>query len=465
MCTQNKDPKRLATIAIVLIAAIIFAIPAASGTNVRVVIPDDELLEGETFPVTIEIDDVVNLDSGQFDLYFDSKVVNVTDAGDSVEDGNIEGIDVPISNWQIMNYDSWTGDKKIRVLFDTPDKFEGVSGSGNLATISFEVTGKNGDHSVLNFCHDEDTPKLVAFNASILNATWIDGNVAIGTSERNSTATPTPTYTATQKYDVSVYVKNLDDDSSEVHLLIDEEDRGYKTVSSGKTSPKYDKPAPRDYSLEEGAHTFTIRWFDTDTDEGYEKTEEHSITSATTIILQTDEHTEDEDEISAQVYVKNLDDEDQTVYLYIDGDYKKYMSIASDSTGYYDKYEFEDDEDALHSFKIIWLDPETDEEYQKITRSYITGEEALTLYIDKHTKEDMILLSNETPTPVSTPAQSTGNSQPSVRNTASSTTFHTDPAPPENSAGNNGSGPGITPLYTLIGLLAVMFALVQIRRS
>jgi len=163
--------------------------------------------------------------------------------------------------------------------------------------------------------------------------------------------------------------------------------------------------------------------------------------------------------------VNSLDDEDQTVHLYIDGDYKKYMSIASDRTGYYDKYEFEDDEDALHSFKIIWLDPETDEEYQKITRSYITGEEALTLYIDKHTKEDMILLSNETPTPVSTPAQSTGNSQPSVRNTASSTTFHTDPAPPENSAGNNGSGPGITPLYTLIGLLAVMFALVQIRRS
>jgi hypothetical protein len=268
-----------------------------------------------------------------------------------------------------------------------------------------------------------------------------------------------------------VYVKNLDDDSSEVHLLIDEEDRGYKTVSSGKTSPKYDKPAPRDYSLEEGAHTFTIRWFDTDTDKWYEKTEKYSITAATTIILHTDEHTEDEDEISAQVYVENLDDDDQTVYLYLDGDYNKYMSIAANSTGYYDKYEFEDDEDTLHSFKIVWRDPGTDEEFEKITRSYITGEEAVTLYVDKHTKDDMILLS-EIPTPVQArstpaapPAQSTGNSQPSIRNTASSTTFHTDSALPENSAGNDGSGPGITPLYTLIGFIAAGFALLQIRRS
>jgi len=480
MCTHNKDQKRPATIAIILIAATIFAIPTAAGTNVRVVVPDYELSGGDTFPVTIEIDDVENLDSGQFDLYFNSKVITVLnvvddDCASAVEAGSIGGTEVPIEgcSTNIGGYAASAGDSVMWLTFNLAG-FDGVSGSGHLATITFEVTGESGDYSVLNFHHDEDTPNLVDTGVYRINATWIDGNVAIGTSERNSTATPTPTSTSNtkQSYDVSVYVNNLDDDKLDVHLLIDEADRGYKTVSSDKTSPKYDKPASRDYELEDGTHTFTIRWFDTDTNKWYEKTEEHDITVATTIILQTDEHTEDEDEISAQMYVKNLDDDDQTVYLYLDGDYKKYMSITANSTGYYDKYEFEDDEDTLHSFKIVWRDPGTDEEYEKITRSYITGEEAVTLYVDKHTKEDMMLLSNEPPTPVqprstptAPPAQSTGNSQPSTRNTVSSTTFHTDPALPENSAENNGSGPGITPLYTLIGFITAGFALLQIRRS
>jgi acetylglutamate synthase len=98
----------------------------------------------------------------------------------------------------------------------------------------------------------------------------------------------------------------------------------------------------------------------------------------------------------------------------------------------------------LHSFKIIWRDPGTNEEYEKITRSYISGEEAVTLYVDKHTEEDMILLSDETLTPVSTRSTSTAttsrsasNSQPSPGKTPSSTTFYTDPTLAESPTGNN----------------------------
>ena len=172
MCTQNKDPKRLATIAIVLIATIIFAIPAASGTNVRVVIPDDELLEGETFPVTIEIDDVVNLDSGQFDLYFDSKVINVLnvvddDCASAVEAGNIGGTDVPIEgcSTNIGGYAASAGDSVMWLTFNLAG-FDGVSGSGHLATITFEVTGESGDGSVLNLHHDANTPLLVDIHSN-----------------------------------------------------------------------------------------------------------------------------------------------------------------------------------------------------------------------------------------------------------------------------------------------------------
>ena len=322
--------------------------------------------------------------------------------------------------------------------------------------------------------HDANTPHLVDSAGNKMSATWIDGNVTLGTSEPHPTATPTAiqTSTHTTKYETTVYVYNRDDDKLAVHLLINGEDRGQQDIASGGTSKTYEQDPFRAsyFKFEAGVHAFTIRWFDKDTKKWYEKTEKRHITEATTIILQTDEHTKDEDEISAQAYIKNLDDDDLSVYLYIDGDYKKYMSVASNSTGYYDKYEFEEDEDTLHLFKIEWHDPGTGEDYEKITRSHITGEEAVTLYVDKHTKEDMIILPDETPTPVSTRSASTAttsrsasDSQPSIRNTPSSTTFHTDPTLSENSAENNGLGQGST-WYTLIGLVAVLFALIQIRR-
>lgn len=478
MYIQNKDPERIAAIAVILIAAIIFTIPTAAGTTVSVDVPE-YVSVGETFDVTINIDYVENLDSGQFDLYFNSKIINVVnvvdkDCASAVEAGSIDETKMPIEGCKTENYNEATtgsdgssvGDYKIWVTFNLGGA-DGVSGSGHLATITFEVTGKSGDCSVLNFRHDEDTPNLVDTGGYKINATWIDSGVTIGTSEPGTT----PTYTTTQKYAVSVYVKNLDDDKLDVHLFIDGEDREYKTISSGKTSGKYNKPSATDYKLEEGVHTFTIKWYDPSTGKWYEKTEEHDITCATTITLLTDEHAEDEDKISAHVYIKNLDDDDPNVYLYIDGDYKKYISIASNSTGDYGEYEFEEDEDTLHSFKIVWCDPGTDEEYEKITRSHITSEEAVTLYVDKHTEDDIILLPDETLTPVSTrststatTSQSASDSQPSPVKTPSSTTFHTDPTLSENSAENNGLGQGTT-WYTLIGLLAVVFALLQIRRS
>ena len=468
MYTQNKDPKRLATIAVILIAAIISAIPTAAGTTVSLVAPE-YVSEGETFPVTIEIDYVENLDSGKFDIYFNSKVVNVVNVVDgdcaaAVKAGNIDETEIPVDGCNIVGYSSLVGDYKLGVTFNLPGN-DGVRGSGHLATITFEVTGKNGDRSVLNFHYDEihKTPHLVDTESNEINATWIDGNVTIGTSEPG----PTPTSTKKQKYEVSVYVKNLDDDKLDVHLLIDGEDREYKTISSGKTSTKYTKPSTTDYKLEEGVHTFTIKWYDPSTGKWYEKTEEHDIKDATTITLLTDEHAEDEDVISAHVYIKNLDDDDQNVYLYIDGNYKKYTSVSSNSTGDYGEYEFEEDEDPLHSFKIEWCDPGTGEEYEKITRSYITTEEAVTLYVDKHTEEDIILWSRETETPKTalvrstpTPTSTRTVKEPTPTPTKADTTvMQTNPTP------MGGFAEDITTIYAVIGLVAALFALLQIRRS
>ena len=136
----------------------------AQKTQVSVNAP--EVVSG-TFNATVGIYNVADLDSGQFDLSFDSSVVNVT----SVDSGNIGGTTVPISNWRFMDTDT------IKVLFDLPDA-DLVSGSGSLATIDFEITGSVKDTSILDISNgglfDLDT------YSEGIPAIWNDCEVTIG---------------------------------------------------------------------------------------------------------------------------------------------------------------------------------------------------------------------------------------------------------------------------------------------
>jgi hypothetical protein len=444
MYAQNKNLKLNITAILILLTVF-----ATNATAVTVTVDAPEYVSGSRFDVPIEIDDVDDLDSGQFDISFNSSVVNVIDLDDDVEDGEIGSTAVPIENCYFMDANS------IRLLFNLPG-VSGVSGSGTLATIRFEVVGGSEDISFLNLSDG----LLVDKESNKIPANWVNDMVIIG-DPPNETLT---TYTTT------VYVKNIDDDKLDIHLLVDGNDEGFESISSGKTK-EFD-----DYGLEEGIHTFKIRWFDPDTNEWHENTEEHTITDVTTIILQTDEHAEDENKISSHVYIKNLDDNDLDVYLYIDGNYRKYLSISSDNIGDYGEYEFEEDEEALHSFKIEWFDPGTEEDYEKITRSYITSEEAVTLHVDKHTEVDIIPVSEVEPTPVSTSSTLDLSSTQSAKGTPSSsttaggcgmetdTTTKSNPTQGEDSTENNGMEHRIVTTYTLIGLIAVIFAMIQIRR-
>jgi hypothetical protein len=115
------------------LATIHFEVTGAAGDASVLDISDGQLfglLLVDYTNLTIDIRNVTDLDSGQFDLSFDSSVVNVT----AVCDGNIGGTTMPISDWRFMDADT------IRVLFDLPDA-DLVSGSGSLATIDFEITG------------------------------------------------------------------------------------------------------------------------------------------------------------------------------------------------------------------------------------------------------------------------------------------------------------------------------------
>ena len=461
---SDRTPKRLAIVLILALAlSVIFAVHAAAETIVSVDAPD--FVSGSTFDAEIMIENVDKLDTGEFCLLFDPNVLNVT----GVTAGNIGTMNIGFAN---KRDDKVQGIGIIGVTFDISGT-DGVSGSGSLAVVGFEVTGTDGTCSILNISNPKyvylfNEGKLWDGSAEEITAKWDNDMVYIGApSSSDDPPDSDNLIEATDKAYVTVFVNNRDDDKLDVELYID------GTYKKNERVSKDAKEEYSSYTLDEGSHTFKIRWYDSDTDEWYEKAEEHSVSGTTSVTLMTDEHDEDEDKLSAQVYVNNLDDDDLNVYLYIDDEYREYKSISSDSVGNYGEYEFDEDEDELHAFKIEWFDPGTGEDYEKITRSYITGEEAVTLYIDKHTKEDIVVLPDETPTPVrttytpaTTSTRSSGNPQPSIRNTPESTVSHTDPAPSEDSTEESAhSENGITPLYTLVGFIAAVFALFQIGRS
>ena len=118
--------KIIAAIVIILMISIILTSSAAAyQTSVSVNAPDNV---DSDFSVAVEIENAVDLDSGQFDLYFDPAAVNVT----GVDDGIIGGTTIPIDNWALIDKNV------IRVLFNLPG-IDGVSGSGSLATVHFET--------------------------------------------------------------------------------------------------------------------------------------------------------------------------------------------------------------------------------------------------------------------------------------------------------------------------------------
>ena len=128
--------------------------------------------EGGIFDVTIDVDNVTDFDSGQFDLFFDSSVLNVT----GVADGSLDGVPIPV-DWEFADEDT------IRVILNVPG-ITGVNGTGNLAKISFAVVGETGDRSELAI---SDGLLWDKEGAEIL-AEWIDGEVIVGPVQVKVTA-------------------------------------------------------------------------------------------------------------------------------------------------------------------------------------------------------------------------------------------------------------------------------------
>lgn len=158
--------------AVTMLIALVPASALAQQTEVSVQAP--ERVSG-AFEVTIDIANVVDMDSGQFDLSYDPDVVEVM----NVENGNIGDTPIPIAQWAPLDADT------IRVLLNFPG-VKGVTGSGHLATICARVTGKIGDRTVL----DISSGLLVDKEANKIPAKWHDDELRVETSAPESKPVP-----------------------------------------------------------------------------------------------------------------------------------------------------------------------------------------------------------------------------------------------------------------------------------
>jgi len=122
--------KRSTVIGICFVAFLVaFAAVPAQAQQTTVSLNTPKLVQGSTVHAAVEIDDVNNLDAGQFDLSFNPDVLKVV----NVEDGSILGTKIPVQ-WRSIN------DGTVRVIFNL-EGVTGISGSGELARIGFEVIG------------------------------------------------------------------------------------------------------------------------------------------------------------------------------------------------------------------------------------------------------------------------------------------------------------------------------------
>ncbi|MFP3897532.1 MAG: PKD domain-containing protein, partial [Anaerolineales bacterium] len=154
------------------------AVTVYEGPTVRVDAPA-EVGEGATgFVVTVDVDDVTDFDAAQVDVIYDSTVLTMT----HVTEGNIDGTSVPVKGWNCVS-----GDDAVRVVVNV-EGVSGVSGSGYLAEIHFDVVGSTGDTSTI----DLSSGMLGDSDAQEIPASW-EGDAVTVTSGLTADFSADPT--------------------------------------------------------------------------------------------------------------------------------------------------------------------------------------------------------------------------------------------------------------------------------
>lgn len=186
----------------------------------------------------------------------------------------------------------------------------------------------------------------------------------------------------------TVYVENLDDDNQWVMFYLD---GSYLTgVIAAQNSTKY----VGYYQLSEGAHELKIEWKDPDTCEWREKTETVDATgerlTTTLSIPASNASTCKKAEVtrkttsygSLDIYVRNLDDDNLFIMLFVDGNRRKERTVGPNTTVQFIK--IHSVTPGTHDIKIRWKEPDTKEWFEKTQEiTVVEGENNITMETDE----------------------------------------------------------------------------------
>jgi PKD repeat protein len=125
-----------------------------------------QVAEGSDFVARVNIANVSNLDATNYDVSYDSNILEVG----NVTNGLINGTTIPVDMWRVITPGT------IRVVQSIPG-LSGVSGSGYLAEIHFHVIGSAGNTSNISLSNGI----LSDISAHQISATWIGDSILVST--------------------------------------------------------------------------------------------------------------------------------------------------------------------------------------------------------------------------------------------------------------------------------------------
>jgi len=124
---------------------------------------------GGEFVATVNISGVKDFDSAVYDVTYDPAILEVV----AISGGTLNNTEVPVDNWDFIP----SGVQgTVRIISNVPQA-PGVSGSGYLSGISFQVIGSSGDTSSLSFVVEEVS--MADNKAANIQADWVGSSIIV----------------------------------------------------------------------------------------------------------------------------------------------------------------------------------------------------------------------------------------------------------------------------------------------